>query len=56
MATARIVQTIRPDGTVTTSMSVSYDVLDNPEALEQCVEHASVLWYVTQGDDGDDEA
>ena len=54
MASARITQTIHADGSVTTTMTVTCDVLDSHETVEESVKNTGVLWFVTQSEDEDD--
>ena len=56
MASARITQTIHADGSVTTTMTVTCDVLDSHETVEESVRNTGVLWFVTQGDDEDEDS
>jgi len=53
MAKAEITQTFDAEGNPTSiTMSVAYDALDSPEALDECVKRAAVLWHIA-GDAGD---
>lgn len=52
MATAKVTATYHADGSpASVETAVTYDTLDSPEALEECVRQAAVLWAVTQADD-----
>jgi hypothetical protein len=56
MATAKITATYHPDATpASVQAEVTYDALDSPEALEECVRNAAALWAVTQADDEAEE-
>jgi hypothetical protein len=48
MAHAEIRQTFDAEGNTTSLvMSVDCDVLDSPEALDECVKRAAILWHMT---------
>ena len=48
MATAEIRQTFDAEGNcLSLTMSVAYDALDSPEALDECVKRAAELWRIT---------
>ncbi len=52
MAQAKILATYHPDGSpASVETMVTYDVIDSPETLAECVRQASVLWAITQADD-----
>jgi hypothetical protein len=51
VAHAEIRQTFDAEGNTTELvMSVDCDVLDNPEALDECVKRAAILWFTTQSE------
>ena len=52
MARADITQTFDAEANCRSiTLSVTYDALDSPESLEECVTRAAVLWHVMNEDE-----
>jgi hypothetical protein len=55
MATAEIAQSFDTDGNcMTLTLTVTGDVLDSAEILDECVKRAAILWHVVEA--AEDEA
>ena len=53
MANAEIRQTFDTEGNcLTLTLAVTYDALDSPESLDECVKRAAVLWHTIEPDEG----